>query len=138
MNLQAPDRISNYIGGELVAPENGKYIPNINPATGQVYSQTPESDIDDVQLAVMAAKKAFPGWSTTPAEEKFKILNRIAELIDANLDALALAESNDNGKPLWLSKRVDIPRASSNFRFFATGLMHFSTESHNMEDKAIN
>jgi len=138
MNLQAPERISNYIGGELLAPENGNYIPNINPATGQVYSQTPESDIDDVQLAVMAAKKAFPGWSITPAEEKFKILNRIAELIDANLDALALAESNDNGKPLWLSKRVDIPRASSNFRFFATGLMHFSTESHNMEDKAVN
>jgi len=138
MNLQAPDRISNYIGGDLIAPENGKYIPNVNPATGQVYSQMPESDIDDVQLAVMAAKKAFPAWSTTPAEGKFKILNRIAELIDANLDALALAESNDNGKPLWLSKRVDIPRASSNFRFFATGLMHFSTESHNMEDKAIN
>jgi aminomuconate-semialdehyde/2-hydroxymuconate-6-semialdehyde dehydrogenase len=81
---------------------------------------------------------AVPLWSTTPAEERFKILNRIAELIDQNLDTLALAETNDNGKPLWLSKRVDIPRASSNFRFFATGLMHFATESHHMEDKAVN
>ena len=53
-------------------------------------------------------------------------------------DALALAETNDNGKPLWLSKKVDIPRASANFRFFATGIMHFATESHSMEDKAIN
>lgn len=138
MNLQAPQHIANYIGGSLQAPLNGKYMDNINPATGEVYSQTPDSDLQDIEEAVGAAKAAFPAWSTTPAEERFKVLNRIAELIDQNLDALALAETNDNGKPLWLSKKVDIPRASSNFRFFATGLMHFSTESHQMEDKAIN
>lgn len=138
MNLQAPERIANYIAGDLQAPLNGKYIDNINPATGQVYSQTPDSDIKDIEEAVGAARAAFPAWSTTPAEERFKVINRIAELIDQNLDALALAETNDNGKPLWLSKKVDIPRASSNFRFFATGLMHFATESHHMEDKAVN
>ena len=138
MNLSAPSHIANYIGGNLQAPINGQYMDNVNPATGQVYSQTPDSDMDDVNAAVAAAKAAFPKWSTTPLEERFKILNRIAELIDEHLDALALAETNDNGKPLSLSKRVDIPRASSNFRFFATGIMHFSTESHNMEDKAIN
>lgn len=138
MNLQAPERIANYIAGDLQAPLNGKYLDNINPATGEVYSQTPDSDSRDIDEAVGAAKAAFAKWSTTPQEERFKILNRIAELIDQNLDALALAETNDNGKPLWLSKKVDIPRASSNFRFFATGLMHFSTESHSMEDKAIN
>lgn len=66
------------------------------------------------------------------------LLNRIAELIDENLEALALAETTDNGKPLWLSKKVDIPRASANFRFFATGIMHFATDSHQMEDKAVN
>jgi aminomuconate-semialdehyde/2-hydroxymuconate-6-semialdehyde dehydrogenase len=138
MNLVAPSKIANYIAGSLQAPLNGKYIDNVNPATGEVYSATPDSDLKDVEEAVGAAKAAFPGWSTTPAEERFAILNRIAELIDNNLDALALAETNDNGKPLWLSKKVDIPRASSNFRFFATGIMHFSTESHSMEDKAIN
>lgn len=138
MNLNAPEKIANYIAGSLQAPLNGKYIDNINPATGEVYSQIPDSDAKDVDEAVGAAKMAFESWGKTAAEERFRILNRIAELIDENLDALALAESNDNGKPLWLSKRVDIPRASSNFRFFATGAMHFSTESHNMEDKAIN
>jgi aminomuconate-semialdehyde/2-hydroxymuconate-6-semialdehyde dehydrogenase len=138
MNLSAPAQIANYIGGSLQAPLNGKYIPNTNPATGEVYSQSPDSDVQDVEAAVAAARAAFPAWSVTPAEERFRILNRIAELIDQNLGALALAETNDNGKPLSLSKRVDIPRASSNFRFFATGIMHFSTESHNMEDKAIN
>lgn len=138
MNLKAPKQIANYIAGVLQPPISGKHMDNINPATGEIYSQTPDSDVRDVQEAVGAARAAFPLWSTTPAEERFKVLNRIAQLIDDNLDALALAESNDNGKPLWLSKRVDIPRASSNFRFFATGAMHFSTDSHNMEDKAIN
>ena len=138
MNLAAPKTIANYINGTLQAPINGLYLDNVNPATGEVYSQTPDSNDDDVEAAVSAAKAAFPTWSVTPAEERFRILNRIAQLIDDNLDALALAETNDNGKPLWLSKRVDIPRASSNFRFFATAIMHFSTESHHMEDKAIN
>ena len=138
MNLTAPERIRNYINGDLVAPAGNRYLDNVNPATGTVYSQTPASNEEDVEAAVKAAQGAFPAWSTTPAEDRFKILNRIAELIDLHLDALALAETNDNGKPLWLSKRVDIPRASSNFRFFATGIMHMSTESHHMEDKAIN
>ena len=138
MNLQAPAAIQNYIGGDFYKPAAGQYLENINPATGEVYSQTPDSTHEDVDAAVKAAQAAFPAWSTTPAEDRFKVLNRIAELIDQNLDALALAETNDNGKPLWLSKRVDIPRASSNFRFFATGIMHTSTESHSIEDKAIN
>jgi len=138
MNLNAPDTIQNFIDGEFCAPLSGKYIDNVNPATGQVYSSIPDSNADDVQAAATAAKKAFESWRLTAPETRFKLLNRIAELIDENIDALALAETNDNGKPLWLSKKVDIPRASDNFRFFATGLMHFASESHNMEGHAIN
>jgi aminomuconate-semialdehyde/2-hydroxymuconate-6-semialdehyde dehydrogenase len=138
MNLSIPYHLENYIGGNLIAPLNGKFIDNINPATAEVYGQIPDSNEKDVDAAVHCAQKAFPVWSVTAVEERFKILNRIAELIDENLDELALAETNDNGKPLWLSKKVDIPRASANFRFFATGIIHFATESHNMEDKAVN
>ncbi len=138
MNLHAPDRIQNFMGGSFRDPIAEQWMDNMNPATGEVYSLTPDSDAQDVDFAVGAAKAAFPKWSSTPAEERFRILNRIAALIEANLDALALAEANDNGKPLWLSRKVDIPRASSNFRFFATGIMHTSTESHSMEDRAIN
>ena len=138
MNLQAPEKISNYIGGNFTEPAQGRFLENINPATGKIYSRTPDSDEADVNLAVGAASIALKNWSNTPAEERFRILNRIADLIDEHLDALALAETNDNGKPLWLSKKVDIPRASSNFRFFATAIMHSSTESHSMENKAIN
>jgi aminomuconate-semialdehyde/2-hydroxymuconate-6-semialdehyde dehydrogenase len=138
MNLDIPYHLENYIGGNFIGPLSGNFIDNINPATAEVVGQIPDSGEKDVNVAVDAAKKAFPSWSVTAVEERFKILNRIAELIDANLETLALAETNDNGKPLWLSKQVDIPRASANFRFFATGIMHFATESHSMEDKAVN
>ncbi len=132
------DFLENYIDGELIKPIAGKYIDCINPATAVVFAQIPDSNEQDVALAVTAAKKAFIAWSKTTTEERFKILNRISDLIDENLETLAFAETNDNGKPLWLSKAVDIPRASSNFRFFATGIMHFAAESHSMTDKAIN
>ena len=138
MNLEIPYHLENYIGGKLVAPLSGRFIENINPATGEVYGQIPDSNEKDIEAAVQAAQKAFPVWSVTPVEERFKILNHIAELVDAHLEELALAETNDNGKPLWLSKKVDIPRASANFRFFATGIMHYASESHNMEDRAVN
>ncbi len=138
MNLSIPYHLQNYIDGNFIAPINNQYLDCINPATAEVFAQIPDSNEQDVDLAVLAAKKAFPSWSVTPVEERFKILNKIAELIDENLEELALAETTDNGKPLWLSKAMDIPRASSNFRFFATGIMHFATESHSMEDKAVN
>ena len=138
MNLEIPYHLENYIGGNLIGPLSGNFIDNVNPATGEVVGQIPDSNEKDINIAVEAAKKAFTSWSITPVEQRFKILNRIAELIDENLEELALAETNDNGKPLWLSKMVDIPRASANFRFFATGIMHFATESHSMEDKAVN
>jgi aminomuconate-semialdehyde/2-hydroxymuconate-6-semialdehyde dehydrogenase len=138
MNLTAPKQILNYIGGNFADPEQGKFIDNVNPATGEVYSQTPDSDHSDVATAVAAAREAFPAWSTSTPEFRFRVLNKIADLIEENLEALALAESNDNGKPLWLSRKVDIPRASENFRFFATGIMHYASESHSMQGRAVN
>jgi len=138
LKLDIPYHLENFIAGNFVASSSGNFVDNINPSTGEVYGQIPDSNENDVKRAVEAAKKAFVEWSTTSNEQRFKILNRIAELIDEHLDELALAETNDNGKPLWLSKKVDIPRASANFRFFATGIMHFATESHVMEDRAVN
>ncbi|MCS7076685.1 MAG: aldehyde dehydrogenase [Bacteroidia bacterium] len=123
-------QIKNYINGELVEPISNKYIENINPATGEVYSYLPDSDSRDVNKAVQAASEAFNSWSRKSAQERSQILLKIADLIEKNLDKLALAETTDNGKPLKLSKKVDIPRAVENFRFFATGIIHFASESH--------
>jgi aminomuconate-semialdehyde/2-hydroxymuconate-6-semialdehyde dehydrogenase len=138
LDLTIPEQIENYINGTWTTPLKGEYLPCINPATGDVYSQVPNSTIEDVEAAYQAASKAFTSWKNTTPEHRFRILNKIAELIEANLDALALAETNDNGKPIWLSKKVDIPRAAENFRFYATACLHFASESHQMEDKAIN
>lgn len=138
MQFTIPFHIENYIAGKFIGPLSGKFIDNVNPATGEIYGQIPDSNEKDVELAVTFAQKAFTEWAATAAETRFKILNKIASLIDENIEALALAETNDNGKPLWLSKKVDIYRAAANFRFFATGLMHFASESHAMENKALN
>jgi aminomuconate-semialdehyde/2-hydroxymuconate-6-semialdehyde dehydrogenase len=130
-------RLSNFINGAFIAPVDGQYLNNFNPSTGEVYGEIPDSTEADVLLAIEAAKSAQLSWANTPAEEKFKVMNRIAELIDANREKLAMAESMDQGKPLWLA-RNEMNRAAQNFRFFATAAMQFSSESHAMEDKAIN
>lgn len=134
----APSQILNYIDGQFVAPKNNRFQPNINPATGKKYSETPLSNSEDVEEATAAAERAFSTWSGASPDTRFRFLNRMAEIIEQNLEEFALAETNDNGKPLWLSKSVDIPRASENLRFFATANMHFASESHNMPDFAIN
>jgi aminomuconate-semialdehyde/2-hydroxymuconate-6-semialdehyde dehydrogenase len=131
-------KILNYINGELAEPVSKKYLDNINPATGEVYSLIPDSDEQDVDRAVVAAKAAFPAWSTMPVARRSDILLKISALIDKNLDRLALAESVDQGKPVWLAKAVDIPRARDNFHFYATGAIHVATEAHATENTAIN
>src|SRR6185295_4492043 len=132
------NKILNYINGELIEPVGKSFLDNINPSTGEVYSLIPDSDEKDVQLAVDAATKAFSLWSVMPVAERADILLKISQLIDKNLDRLALAESTDQGKPVWLAKAVDIPRARDNFHFYATGAIHLSTEAHATEDSAIN
>lgn len=130
--------IFNYINGTMVEPVSGNYIDNHEPATGQVYSKIPDSDERDIEMATAAAKAAFPAWSALPVAKRSELMLRIAELIEENLDMLAKAESRDNGKPLWLAKSVDIPRARENFHFFATGILHFASESHSTSDNVIN
>lgn len=131
-------KIENYIDGKLVAPISGEYLDNFNPATAEIYSLIPDSDEQDVELAVEAAKRAFPAWSKTSHEERFEILMRLVRLLERDLDLLAEAESVDNGKPVSLAKRVDIPRAAANFRFYATAQMHLSNESYETVNLAIN
>lgn len=130
--------IKNYINGQFKDAQDGAKVDNINPATGKSIGSIPVSKSADVEEAVLAAKEAFKTWSKTTAERRFRIMNKIADLIESKLNDLALAETLDNGKPLKLSKAVDIPRASDNFRFFATSIMHYAAESHSMEDQAIN
>lgn len=132
------EKLQNFINGQYCDPRKGKYINNYEPATGKVYSLIPNSDEEDVRLAVEAAEKAFPIWSKMAIEERSKILVKLSEGIEARMDEFVQAESKDNGKLLSLAAHVDIPRAVSNFHFFATAILHFASESHNMEGVGIN
>ncbi len=123
-------QITNYINGIFEAPVNDQWLDNYDPSNGNVYSHISNSDAKDIENAYNAAKAAYPSWSQTTLDERSKIMLRIATLIEENLDMLAEAESKDNGKPLWLAKAVDIPRASSNFRFFANAITQFASEAH--------
>ena len=131
-------KIENYINGELTAPVSHAYLDNFNPACGEVYGLIPDSDAKDIELAVEAAKRAFPAWSKMTAEQRHDCLMRLTSLIERDLDLLAEAESVDNGKPKSLAKAVDIPRAVSNFKFYATAAMHTSSEAHETVGQAIN
>lgn len=128
----------NYINGELVEPNGGQYLENIDPATGTVYAMIPDSDHADVQKAVEAAKAAEDAWANMHYEKRAAYIEAIAKGIEARMEEFVAAESLDNGKPLSLARRVDIPRAVSNFRFFATAIQQQSTESHFMEGVGVN
>lgn len=124
------EKILNYINGELLAPSSGKYLENKNPATSEAFSLVPESDANDLNNAIKSAQSAFPEWSRSSVAERAKVMTEIADLIEANAQELALAESTDTGKPLQLARTVDIPRASANMRFFAQAITQFSSEAH--------
>lgn len=132
------EKIQNYINGVFEAPQSGKYFDNIEPAKGEVYSQIPDSQSEDVEKAVKAAKKAFPIWSKMSIEERGDWMIKVADGIANRMDEFIAAESRDNGKPMKIAEHVDIPRAISNFKFFATGIQHFASESHNMVGVGIN
>ena len=131
-------KINNYINGQLQAPVSRGYLDNLDPAEGKVYSLAPDSDAEDVKLAVDAASKAFPDWSSMQVEKRSSLLMKLADLVDRDREKLAYAESVDTGKPLSLARSLDIPRASANIRFFATGAIHFSTEAHVTGNEAVN
>ena len=137
MQSKSP-QIRNFIDGEFVEPISGKYLDNIEPATGKPYSQVADSDLHDVDVAVAAVEKAFPEWSRKPAAERSNFLLRIADLIERDVERFARAESVDTGKPISLARSLDIPRAVANFRFFATAILHSDSEAHVTDNVAFN
>ena len=131
--------VQNYINGNFHDPISNEWIDNYCPANGEIYGQIPNSSKEDVETAYNAAKNAFLSWSQTTLEERSKILIKISEILEANLDRFAVAESKDNGKPISLAKTIDIPRAASNFRFYGNAITQFSSDSHeSIGQNAIN
>ena len=131
-------QLLNYINGLLTKPLSDSWLDCYEPATGQVFAQVPNSNADDIALAVKAAEVAFEGWSKTALEDRMMVMLKIADGIEQRIDEFVTAESKDNGKTLKLAQAMDIPRAISNFRFYASAIQHFATESHTMPAVGIN
>lgn len=130
--------VLNFINGEFRPAVGGRWLPNIEPATGEVYSRIPDSDTADADLAVAAAIGAYASWSGMKVSERFHHLMRLANGIRDRLEAFARAEAIDNGKPISLARQVDIPRAIANLEFYAAACHHFASESHYTEGLGIN
>jgi aminomuconate-semialdehyde/2-hydroxymuconate-6-semialdehyde dehydrogenase len=130
--------LRNFIDGRHVEPAAGQTLEKIDPATGRVAALIPDSDGRDVDQAVEAARRAFPRWSRTSPAERCRVLLAIAQGIENRLERLALAECTDTGKPLRLARTVDIPRATANFRFFATAALHQHSETFRTDNLALN
>jgi len=130
--------LSNFINGDYVNPKSNNYLDVFEPATGQVYCQVPNSNGDDIHLAVNSAIDAFPKWSSLSLDERSLYLKTIAEMIESRLDEFAKYESKDTGKPISLARSVDIPRAVSNFRFFAEYASQFEFEFNINNDSSHN
>src|SRR5213075_2151683 len=135
---KTPEKVQNFIDGQFVDPVGGKYLDNIEPATGKSYSQVADSDARDVDLAVAAAEKGFRDWSKKTAAGRSQLLLRMADLIERDLEKFARAESIDTGKPISLARSLDIPRSIANFRFFATAILHTESEAHITDNIAFN
>ena len=112
-------KYDNFIGGKWVAPVKGEYFDVITPITGKPYTKAARSSAEDVELALDAAHAAADKWARTPPAERSNILLKIADRIEANLEAIATAETIDNGKPIRETLNADIPLAVDHFRYFA-------------------
>ena len=113
------ERYDNFIGGKFVAPLAGRYFENTSPITGRKICEVARSQKEDVEAALDAAHAAKDAWGRTSAAERAKMLNKIADVMEENLDVIATAETWDNGKPIRETMAADIPLAIDHFRYFA-------------------
>ena len=114
-----PARYDNFIGGKWVAPLDGQYFTDYSPIDGQRLVDVAKSGPADVELALDAAHKAKDGWARMSPAERSRLLNRVADRMEENLELLAIAETLDNGKPIRETRGADVPLAIDHFRYFA-------------------
>ncbi|MFP5374178.1 MAG: aldehyde dehydrogenase family protein, partial [Gammaproteobacteria bacterium] len=126
-------RLEHWIDGKPCAPAGGGWREAFDPATGRAHAEVADGDARDVELAVAAARRAFPAWSALRNSERARWLERLAQALEDRLEAFAHAEVRDGGKPVKLAREVEIPRAVANLRFFSHAATQFASESHHGE-----
>lgn len=116
---QVKEKYDHFIGGKWVAPASGEYFDNISPIDGKPFTKAARGNKEDVEKAIDAAHEAFKTWSKTSPAERSRVLNKIADIIEENLEMLARLETIDNGKALRESRAADLPLCVDHFRYFA-------------------
>jgi len=134
-----PDKyIKNYIDGTLAPAGTGDYLEDINPATASVYAQFPKSGESDVQFAVEAAERAYPAWSSLDVEKRFRLLMRLADILEQEINIFARAESSDTGKPLSMALSADLPQSHATLRYYATAMLHLSNKAYHSKSRSVH
>uniref|UniRef100_A0A9L0IY15 Aldehyde dehydrogenase 8 family member A1 n=1 Tax=Equus asinus TaxID=9793 RepID=A0A9L0IY15_EQUAS len=123
--------LENFVDGKFLPCDS--YLDSYDPSTGEVYCRVPDSGKAEVAAAVAAARAAFPGWSARSPQERSQVLLRLADLLEQSLEEFAVAESRDQGKTITLARTLDIPRSVQNFRFFASSILHHTSECTQMD-----
>ncbi|MET0302985.1 MAG: aldehyde dehydrogenase family protein, partial [Microbacteriaceae bacterium] len=135
--VEFKSRYEHWIGGEWVAPVKGQYFEDISPVTGKAFAEVARGTAEDIDAALDAAHKAAPAWGKTSTTERAAVLNRIADVIDANLELLAVAETWDNGKPIREPLNADLPLAADHFRYFASAIRAQVDESTPIDNDTV-
>lgn len=132
------NQYENFIGGEWIAPSSGEYIENISPVDGKLLTKIPRSNEKDVDLAVEAAKKGFEEFKHTSVTQRSALLNKIADIVEANLETLAVAETLDNGKAVRETLNADLPLFIDHFRYFASVIRAESGTISDLDENTIS
>ncbi|MDP4544159.1 acetaldehyde dehydrogenase ExaC [Psychrobacter faecalis] len=120
--VQFREKYDNFINGEWVAPVDGEYFDNPSPIDGKIICQVARSKEADIEKALDAAHAAKDAWGKTSVTERANLLLKIADKMEANLEAIAIAECYENGKPVRETLMADIPLAIDQFRYFASAI----------------
>ena len=135
--VSVKEAYANFIGGKWVAPISGKYSVNLSPVNGKAFCRVPKSSAEDIELALDAAHAAKDAWGAASLTERAAVLNKIADVITANLEMLAVAESWENGKPVRETLAADIPLAADHFRYFAAAIRSLEGSSTEIDNDTI-
>jgi aldehyde dehydrogenase len=135
---QYKEQFENFIGGEWVAPLSGEYFDNVSPVDNEVLTRIPRSNTADVDAAVAAGMKAFETYKHSSVVERSVLLNKIADAIEANSEALAIAETLDNGKAVRETINADIPLVVDHFRYFASVIRGESCAVSDLDENTVS
>jgi aldehyde dehydrogenase len=135
---QFKEKYDHYIGGQWVAPESGEYFDNVSPIDGMVFTRAARGNQKDIEKAVDAAHNAFPSWSRTSAAQRSNLLLKIAQVVEDNLEYLAIVETIDNGKAIRETRAADLPLVVDHFRYFAGVIRSEEGTVSELDDTTVN